>query len=297
MKEFFKKHAILFMLLVAAIALFSNLMRGVLENVFGTSLMMSYVIDAVCGYIISILPLVLMVKWGYIKKSNKPRILLGFLMGTPYILFGIWNLLPLVLVNRILFQVQWGMMIIIVIDMFSIGLMEESIMRGVVLPLLCEKWQDRKHPYLKAAFVSSLLFGCVHLNWSVRYFLAYGTLSAEYLASNLYQVYYAFCVGMLAAGVTLYARSIVPMIIWHAFCDFTATIGAALLPSNTYENYCNNGLLSPQKVFDTYGILGGFKYGDVLVFGMINLLLLCVGVVLIRKVERDIYRKVLFIEY
>ena len=214
MKDFFKKHTISFFILVAVWALFSNLLCGVLEGVLGDSLMMYFVADIISNIVV-IIPLVLMVKWGYIKKSNKKRILLGFLAGTPFILFGIRNLLPLVLVHPMLFQVQWGLLFVIIIDMLSVGLMEEAGMRGVVLPLLCEKWQDRRHPYLMAAFLNSMLFAFAHLNWSVRYLLTYGELSMEYLASNLYQVYYAFCFGVLAAGVALYARSIIPMVIWH----------------------------------------------------------------------------------
>lgn len=112
MKNFFKKHTLLFIVFIIAVALFSNLITGFLQGPFAKNLSISYLIDAACKYSISILPITLMVKWGIILT--------------------------------------------IILSCFSIGLLEESLIRGVVLPLLCEKWKDKKHFYLKAAFSSSL---------------------------------------------------------------------------------------------------------------------------------------------
>lgn len=287
-KDFFKRHTILFCILAAAVALFSNLSVAVLETFVGDSLTGGFVADAVCKYIVAILPLYIMVKWGYTKKTNPRRLAAGFLLGALCILFAARNLLPLVLVNPMLFQVQWGLVIIILIDVLGIGLLEEAGLRGVIIPFLCEKWQDKKHPCLLAAFVSSLLFGCIHLNWSVRYFLAYGELTSEFLFNNLYQVYYAFCFGMLAAGICMYSRSILPMVIWHGFCDFSGFLSYGILPLTTLETYYSTGVLTPQNFLNTYGILKGFHYGDELIFGIINLLYLVVGIVLATKAEKHI---------
>ncbi len=47
-------------------------------------------------------------------------------------------------------------------------------------------------------------------------------MSLAECVGRLYQVYYGFCFGMLAAGVTLYAKSIIPMVIWHSLVDVSA---------------------------------------------------------------------------
>lgn len=285
MKEFMKKHTLLFVVLVAVFALCTNLITGFVQSFFSNNLTMSYLAEAVCKYGISFVPLCMMVKWGYTKKSNKKKIAVGFAIGALLILFGVPNVLPLVLVNPILFKMQWGLLLAITLAMFSVGLLEESAIRGVVLPLLCEKWQDKKKVYWKAAVVSSLLFACIHLNWSVRYFLTYGTLTWEYFSGNLYQVYYTFCFGMLAAGVTIYAKSILPMVFWHGMCDLSAAIVYAILPLNTVENYNNSSILTLQNVFNTYGIFTGCKFGAEIVLGIIDLLFIVIGVVLIKKAE------------
>lgn len=67
-------------------------------------------------------------------------------MGHLFILFMAPNLIPLVLINPILFQLQWVRLIALILAMFSIGLSEEVMIRGVLLPLLCEKWKEKKHP-------------------------------------------------------------------------------------------------------------------------------------------------------
>lgn len=285
MKEFMKKHTLLFVVLVAAFALCTNLITGYVQNFFSNNLTMFYLAEAVCKYSISFVPLCIMVKWGYTKKSNKKKIAVGFAIGALFILFGAPNVLPLVLVNPILFKVQWALLLALTLAMFSVGLLEEAAIRGVVLPLLCEKWKDKKNVYWKAAVVSSLLFGCIHLNWSVRYFLTYGTLSWDYLSGNLYQVYYTFCFGILTAGVTIYTKSILPMVFWHGICDLSAAIVYGILPLNTVENYNNNNILTLQNVFNTYGIFAGCKFGVEIILGIINLLFIVIGAVLIKKAE------------
>ncbi len=291
MKNFFKKHTFLFVIAVVIVALLSNLITGFVQNIFSQNLITIYLAEAVCKCLISILPLTLMVKWGYVKKSNKKRISFGFALGTILILFCIPNLLPLTLVNPILFKVQWGVLFAIVLASFSIGLMEESAMRGVLLPLLCEKWQDKKHAYLKAAIASSLLFACVHLNWSVRYFLQTGSLSWEYFSNNLYQVYYTFCFGLFAAGLTIYTRSILPMIFWHGICDLSAFAVYGVIPYISLQYFFQTNTFTLQNVFNTYGILEGCSFGAELVLGMINLSFLIIGIIFIKKGEASLPKK------
>ena len=285
MKDFCKKHTGIFILFVVVFALFTNLITGFVQSFFTENAIMYYLAEAVCKYSISIIPAWLMIKWGYTGKSDKSRLAKGFALGMIFILFAAPNIIPLLLVNPILFKVQWALLLALTLAMFSIGLLEEAALRGVVLPLLCEKWQDKKNVYWKAAVVSSLLFGCIHLNWSVRYFLTYGTLSWDYLSGNLYQVYYTFCFGILAAGVAIYTRSILPMVFWHGICDLSAAIVYGILPLNTVENYNNNNILTLQNVFNTYGIFAGCKFGVEIILGIINLLFIVIGAVLIKKGE------------
>lgn len=287
MKQFCKKHIGFFVIGIIAIALTSNLLTGFVQGFFMKYGVAYYLSEAVCKCGISTIALCLMIKWGYTGKTSFKKMTTGFALGLLFILFLAPNIITLVLINPLLFEIQWPRLIALTLAMFSIGLLEESAIRGVVLPLLCEKWKEKKHPYVKAAFFSSLLFACIHLNWSVRYFLTHRSLPWEYLSGNLYQVYYTFCFGILAAGICMYCQSILSLVFWHGLCDLAANLIYGILPVKTLENYIFSGGLSLQNVFDKYGIMKGCSFGAEIVYSSINILFLMVGVYLIWKAEKQ----------
>ncbi len=285
MKEFCKKHTLIFFICIMGFALSVNLLTGFVQSFFTNYGVGYYLSEAVCKYSVSAVALCIMVKWGYTKRSNAKNIVKGFMLGMLFILFLAPNVVSLVLINPILFQLQWTRLVALLLAMFSIGLMEEAAIRGVVFPLLCEKWKEKKHPYVKAAFVSSMLFACIHLSWSVREFLTYGRVSWDFLSDNLYQVYFTFCFGILAAGICVYCRSIVPLVFWHGLCDVAGYLVYGILPLNTVENYTAE--LSLQNVFDKYGILEGCSFGAEIVHTFINVLFVVVGVLFICRAEKE----------
>ena len=73
MKKFCKQHIGIFVVGLFVCALISNLITGFLQNMFAGNIVQYYWIEAVCKCVISILPLALMVKWGYVGKSNAKK--------------------------------------------------------------------------------------------------------------------------------------------------------------------------------------------------------------------------------
>ena len=283
MKTFCKKHTWIFVIGIMIFGLCSNLVTGLLQSMFARELTQYYWIMVGCKCAFAILPVILMVKWGYIRKSNGAKIGKGFLVGAVSILFCLPNVLPYLFIDKSYMAVKMSIVIAIAFAALSIGLIEEAGVRGVLLPLFYEKWSGKKHAYYKAAIISSLIFGCIHLNWSIRYLLEYGNLSMEYLLGNLYQVYYTFCFGIFAAGVTIYTRSILPMVFWHGVCDFSAFIPDGLYPTVNLNYFLKENWLSIQHVLDTYGIPVAEEFIEVL----INLIFVVVGFILIRKAEKE----------
>lgn len=288
MVEGIKKHPFLFILLMALIALSGNLLGAFAQTLFSDSVTLTYLSEGIFKYTISIFLLFLMAKLGYTKRVDKKKFAWRFLAGIPVVLYFANNLLPLVLVNPIHFKVRWPIVFVILFAEFSVGLMEETGIRGIFLPLLCEKWKEKKNVFFKAALVSSLLFGCLHLTWTVRQLLLYGSVSVEFLSDNLYQVFYTFCFGMLMAGISFYAKSIIPAVVWHSVTDVSAVISRGLLPEGSYTYYCNYNILTLQNVFYEYDIFPSCKYGAMIVFSIVNILLAVIGVILIKKAEKSI---------
>lgn len=287
MKEFCKKHTLIFIIMVILYALMTNLATGFLQNCFAENITSFYIVQTICKCTFSLLPLILMVKWGYHFKTDKQKMRVGFFLGSICMLYyPVTNLLPLILLEVNYFSIRWKIVMVAALAAFSVGLLEETAIRGVLFPFFCEKWKDKKHALLKAAFFSSFLFGCIHLNWSVRFLLINHTLSTEELAANLYQVYYAFCFGIFATGVTVYAKSIWPMVFWHGICDFSAFIIDGLIPQVSLNHFYNHNILSLQRVLDTYSILPGCSFGAELIQGIINFIFVIVGIVLIKKAEK-----------
>lgn len=286
MKNFCKTHTLVFILAIILIALASNLVPGFIQRLLDSNLAFSYIINSICKCAFSAIPLTLMVKWGYTSRIDKQQLTKGFFIGSIFILFCIPNILPLILLEPIYFSVQWDVILAVALAAFSIGLLEETAIRGVLFPFFCEKWKEKKHGMIKAALISSFLFGAIHLNWSVRCLLMTGTLPLENFMGNLYQVYYTFCFGILAAGVAVYAKSIWPVVFWHGICDFGAFIVNGLIPQVSLNYFCEKNILSLQNVLNTYNILQRFKYGEELIHGCINLIFVIVGILLIRKAEK-----------
>lgn len=288
MKEFSKKHTAIFIIIVVIYALMTNLATGFFQNCFGENITFFYIVQIICKCTFSILPLILMVKWGYYFKTDNQKIRRGFLIGSICILYySVSNILPLILLEPVYFSIRWKIIIAAALAALSVGLLEETAIRGVIFPFFCEKWKDKKHSILKAAFFSSFLFGCIHLNWSVRFLLANHTLPLEELTANLYQVYYAFCFGIFATGVTVYAKSIWPMVFWHGICDFSAFIMDGLIPQVSLNHFYNHNILSLQRVLDNFSILKGCSFGAELIQGIINLIFVIIGIILIKKAENQ----------
>lgn len=286
MKNFCKKHTVIFTLGIIFIALFSNLMTGFLQSFFPEYQMMYYLVEAILKFSISAGLIFLMAKWGYIQKTSKKNIALGFLLGSILLIFMAPNLIPFVYVNPILFDAHWETIVVIFLAALSIGFMEETAMRGTLLPFLCEKWKDKKHFYLKAALASSILFGCMHYTWSVRQFVTTGKLPLGEFLGNSYQVFYCICFGLFAAGVALYTRNIIGLVFWHGLCDFAAFIEYGILPLASIEYYDRQGLFTLEYVLYKLGITQGPGLLALLIDSMINLLLVIIGIILILKAEK-----------
>ncbi len=101
----------------------------------------------------------------------------------------------------------------------SIGFCEELSIRGVLLPLLIKHGGGTKKSITKAIFISSIIFGLLHL---IKFNKGlYGEIS---------QVFFATFIGVLFGALLIATRSIFPLIIIHALIDFAAKIDGIGIP-------------------------------------------------------------------
>ncbi|MBD5153188.1 MAG: CPBP family intramembrane metalloprotease [Oscillibacter sp.] len=282
-KGFMQRHIIIFAVLMLAFAFSHNIINSMITAPFEDSVTASNLMEALCKYITALLPLFLMKKWGFVQKAGLRYILTGVLLGIPSILLIVENLSPFAVIAPASYKVQWLSVLAIVVANFGVGLMEEACCRGVLLPMLCEKWSGQKNCYMKAALFSSALFGCMHFSWIINALVFNGSVSAAECIGRLYQVYYAFCFGMLCAGVTLLSRSIIPMVIWHSLVDVAAGIGQGILYRTTYQHFFELNPIGPADVLVKMGALRDAGLAVWLIPVGADMILLTAGVIMVKR--------------
>lgn len=108
-----------------------------------------------------------------------------------------------------------SVVILMVISNLLIGLLEEGLVRGIVLPLLI-KYGSGRFNFIWALVVSSIVFGLLHyIN------LVTDTRTFEEVTG---QVIYATAIGCFLGGMSLANNSILPAIILHATIDFLSDV-------------------------------------------------------------------------
>lgn len=94
-----------------------------------------------------------------------------------------------------------------------VGVMEELLFRGIVFPLLILHFAGKKQPLTKAIWLSSLVFGAVHLVGLIRH--------PENIWGVFNTVIFAIGIGFLLACVLLKTKNILVPIFIHFMIDFT----------------------------------------------------------------------------
>lgn len=101
------------------------------------------------------------------------------------------------------------------IECLSIGFMEETVFRGVILTALSQRFPRTKAGVFRAIVLASILFGLTHLA---------NLFSGASLSETLLQVGYSFLMGMLWSVVYLAVRNLFFPILLHAIYNFCGSI-------------------------------------------------------------------------
>ncbi len=97
------------------------------------------------------------------------------------------------------------------IECLSIGLLEETAFRGVILIILMQRLPKNKRGYLTAILISSLIFGAAHL---------LNLFNGLSLTNTLLQIGYSFLMGALWSVVFISTENLIFPIMLHASFNF-----------------------------------------------------------------------------
>lgn len=171
----------------------------------------------------SILPIYLIFQFGFadLFKLNKDK-LKGMIFTIPAFLVMLNNLpfIPVISgymsINSTFFK-----SLTYILYCLSIGVLEETVFRGIVLPLLLYKFSKDKKGVFWAIILSSAIFGGMHL------FNLFGGFSPMVFL----QVGYAFLIGAVCGFTLVASGNIYLPILFHALFD----VGGLLLSEGLAE--------------------------------------------------------------
>lgn len=102
----------------------------------------------------------------------------------------------------------------------SVGLFEETLLRGLCFCILLQAWQHRPNGMLMAALTQAVIFGLLHLI----------NLAHQPVLDTVSQTIYATLLGIGFAGLTLYCRSLWPAVLVHAAINLAGSMNVDLVP-------------------------------------------------------------------
>jgi len=143
-------------------------------------------------------------------KFNKDKIGIGFLLGWPAIVVGLYNFIPALTVldkTMLLERICYYTLI-----MLFIGIFEEVLCRGIILSNMLDKWGNSKKGVIKAVIISSFIFGVGH----IVNLLIYPT----FVIRTISQILTASLHGMLYTSVYLRTKNLWAVILLHAVYDW-----------------------------------------------------------------------------
>lgn len=148
----------------------------------------------------------------------------GFLLALPFLLVAVNNLPIVGLCNgTVAVSCRASDIVYFAFFCLSVGLFEEMVFRGIVLPLLLRKMQNTRKGVFWAVCISSVLFGAVHLV----------NLLSGFDPAVFLQVGYSALIGAMCAMVMVFTRNVFACAFLHAgfnFCGLLAdTLGSGVV--------------------------------------------------------------------
>lgn len=105
----------------------------------------------------------------------------------------------------------------VLLNQLTVGLLEETAFRGLVLVAFVQHWGDTKRGLVKSVLLSALIFGALHM---------LHVAAGKPVLPAILQSLGAALGGIIYGAVVLYGRSIWPAVIWHALGNAAVNVKA-----------------------------------------------------------------------
>jgi len=225
-KKLADKYALLFSFIItfAVIILFtaSMLMFAAAFKVDLTNIKydINFYIVSILGKIIFfafVFFILLALKMQSVMRLSTKGLLKGFAIGWFFIVVGVllfFSGLDFSKLNSIE-PGRWPLLIFLAVETLLAGITEEFLCRGILFKVILDKYNNM----VKAVFISSAVFGVVHLL----------NLFYQPVLSTVMQVVYAFSFGTLFAAIYVRCGNIWAVVLLHGFFNFCSGSSSQVL--------------------------------------------------------------------
>jgi membrane protease YdiL (CAAX protease family) len=190
---------------------------GSLFRTFGheldsSDLQTKYLVGTAVRILGSLLYLLLIIKTGIIKQISTRIRVKHLVISWMFYIYIIFNI-----ETGNLTRDQFGLVLLMVISCVFVGLFEEILFRGTILPILLSKWGNSRKQIYGCVILSSSLFGVFHLT---------NLLNDVPPITVFVQVFYATVIGIAFAAIYLRTNNnLLWCVILHALYDIATEIG------------------------------------------------------------------------
>ncbi len=163
---------------------------------------------------------------GYIFKEKKVGFFRGIYIGLPMLLFSVINLVASI--TEAVEGLKLANLVNLMFFTYLVGLAEEFLCRGWVQNEFIERFGDNKKGVILSIFLSSLIFGFMHLTNAL--------VTPQGLFHTMMQIVQAIASGFLLGSVYYKTKNIWVVAFLHGFFDFALMLSEVNLIKDCVPN-------------------------------------------------------------
>lgn len=230
MKKKIINHVFAFTIIVLLTTFFIVLVRNSIANIFAKDIIQNSFLKGIINLVVIVaicIPLILKLD---LKESigfnTYKSFYTGFKMLGILIFVGLFysGIIYISYKDTLVTFQGMGMLISLFFLMLTVGIMEEFGGRGILLQVYIQKWGKSKKSVVRAAFLSSFIFGLQHVFSTVIQFLYTSEISLEIICQTIFHIIITTTIGFLFAIVLTYKKNIWIIAIVHGVYDFLLSL-------------------------------------------------------------------------
>lgn len=237
-KQFATKHPVAFGIIIAltftVLAIVSYALSFPLSALFPKDACGQQMSEATTRAILALLFILLLWRFGWLRAAGFTRwpTWKTWLLLLPAIVYKVGAVLYAYTGNLQYMFPGLELTAAVLFNQVTVGLIEETAFRGIVMVAMLKRWGDTKRGIVKSVLLSALIFGAPHL---------INVTTGKPLLPTILQCLGACLGGIIYGAFVLYGKSIWPAVFLHALVN--AAVNVKVIGDPTYAETPSMGIL------------------------------------------------------